>query len=206
MKPPHVLVVEDNRFVRSMIRSELQAAGMDVTEADSLETAQQAIPRSEADVLIVDYQLPDGTAVEGWAYAMRTNYMLARKMMVITEVMNRTDQESLQKSSGMTVLAKPFKRDELVAAVKKLLGSSGFRVGEKCRICSLRLWLKGFKTAPTPLCRRHRPKLASGECLGRDRCRRRRGSGALRCQILGFIARFQQNRPPGLPTRFPEDP
>jgi len=121
MKPPHVLVVEDNRFVRGLIRQELMAAGMEVSEADSLATAQQAIPRSTADVLIVDYQLPDGTAVEVWAYAMRTNYMLAKKMVVITRAMNQTDQKALQKASGITVLAKPFKRQELLAAVKSLL-------------------------------------------------------------------------------------
>jgi CheY-like chemotaxis protein len=115
------MVVEDNPFVRTLIRNVLQDAGMEVTEAENLATAQRLIPHSQADALVADFHLRDETALEVWAFAMRANYHLAKKMLILADELTPQEQEAIEYFSGLTVLAKRSIADELVNAVKKLL-------------------------------------------------------------------------------------
>jgi DNA-binding NtrC family response regulator len=59
-----VLVVDDEEGVRFAVRDFLSARGYDVDEADSLAGAVQTAGDECPDVAILDYQLPDGDALE----------------------------------------------------------------------------------------------------------------------------------------------
>jgi DNA-binding NtrC family response regulator len=59
-----VLVVDDESGVRFGIRDFLEQHGYEIEEAESCEDAQQIFRTSRPDIVIADYMLPDGTALD----------------------------------------------------------------------------------------------------------------------------------------------
>ena len=59
-----VLVVDDESGVRFGIRDFLEQHGYEIDEADSCDDAQQIFRTSRPDIVIADYMLPDGTALD----------------------------------------------------------------------------------------------------------------------------------------------
>ena len=59
----HVLVVEDDRALRFGLREYLKTSGFLVTEADSCAAAEATFVAGGIDVVLCDYQLPDGNAI-----------------------------------------------------------------------------------------------------------------------------------------------
>ena len=64
LMPKRILVVDDDEFVREALSSALQSQGYDVLEASRLDTGLKLFGTEACDAAIVDYQLPDGTALE----------------------------------------------------------------------------------------------------------------------------------------------
>ena len=59
-----VLVVDDESGVRFGIRDFLEQHGYEIEEAESCQDAQQIFRTSRPDIVIADYMLPDGTALD----------------------------------------------------------------------------------------------------------------------------------------------
>ena len=55
-----ILLVEDDETARSFMAPLLRDAGYEVIEAGTLKAAQASLERSEADIVVLDVQLPDG--------------------------------------------------------------------------------------------------------------------------------------------------
>ena len=61
---PTVLLVDDDPSIRFGTGDYLEANGFEVASAGSLREAEQAFAQQQPDVAVVDYQLPDGTALD----------------------------------------------------------------------------------------------------------------------------------------------
>jgi DNA-binding response OmpR family regulator len=59
-----VLVIDDEPGVRFGIRDFLEQQGYEIQEADSCEDAQHLFRTIRPDIVIADYMLPDGTALD----------------------------------------------------------------------------------------------------------------------------------------------
>jgi len=59
-----VLLVEDDRGIRFGIRNFLAGRDFDVDEADTLKQGEEIFKQSRPDIVILDYSLPDGNALE----------------------------------------------------------------------------------------------------------------------------------------------
>ena len=118
----HVLIVDDEEGIRSLVRFALETAGFECSEAAS--GAEALLLAAKADVLVLDWMLPDLSGIEV-ASTLRRNGHHARVLMLTA----RGDLED--RLSGLAVSAdymiKPFDIDELVARVKNLasLGTPG---------------------------------------------------------------------------------
>lgn len=115
----HVLIVDDEEGIRSLVRFSLEAAGFECSEAAS--GAEALLKAQKADVLVLDWMLPDLSGVEV-ASTLRRNGHHA-KVLILTA---RGDLED--RLAGLAVSAdyvvKPFEVDELVARVKNLASLS----------------------------------------------------------------------------------
>ena len=59
-----ILIVDDEAGVRFGVRDYLELQGYEVDEAESCRTAQDRFRISRPDVVVADYMLPDGTALD----------------------------------------------------------------------------------------------------------------------------------------------
>lgn len=64
MAKPRLLLVDDEAVVRVGFRRVLEASGFEVTEVGTLAAALEALRFAPPDAALVDYRLPDGTALE----------------------------------------------------------------------------------------------------------------------------------------------
>lgn len=115
----HVLIVDDDEDYRSsvaeIVSGELPFAK--ISQAESAERALELVAEEPADLLIVDYRLPqtDGIAL---VEAVRRLLPDAKFLMLSAE----PDQYLLIKA-GCTVLSKPVEPDVLTRMVRRLVGA-----------------------------------------------------------------------------------
>lgn len=117
----HVLIVDDDPLSRTVLRDALEAAGMRVTETADAHAAIRAISSVKADVMILDFLLPEGTGLDVWDYARERQSDLAHRTIMITGVMAGPEREQMTDHIEMPVLGKPFEADVLVHMVQKLV-------------------------------------------------------------------------------------
>jgi DNA-binding NtrC family response regulator len=64
MAKAKILIVDDEPAIRFGVRDFLTAHGFEVDEADTCRAAEDAFRKAQPDVAVVDYLLPDGTALD----------------------------------------------------------------------------------------------------------------------------------------------
>ena len=119
--PIHVLVVEDDEFTRTVLRDALETAGMQVTEAADADEGIRSISTAKADVMVLDFLLPEGTGLDVWDHAREHNSSLARRTIILTGVMGETERERMADHTNLPVLQKPFEPDVLVHLIQTLV-------------------------------------------------------------------------------------
>jgi CheY-like chemotaxis protein len=109
----HVLLVEDEHPLRTVIARNLTSRGIHVREAAAAENALQALRESIPDLLLLDINLPDRT---GWD-VLRD--MARQHIEVPTVVVSavRVSQTRLDEFKPIAYLPKPFPIDALLRLV-----------------------------------------------------------------------------------------
>jgi two-component system chemotaxis response regulator CheY len=118
----NVLIVEDSKAIRSMIRVSLEeAGGFYAAEAGNGFEALKTLPTRSFDLIITDINMPDINGLELIGYVKSNpSYQNIPLIIVSTE---KTDED---KKRGMALgaagyVVKPFRKDELMAMVEKVL-------------------------------------------------------------------------------------
>ena len=117
-----ILAVDDSASMRQMITFTLKSAGFDVVEAsDGVEGVNQA-RQHKCDLVLSDVNMPnmDGIAM---TRELRTlpDYKYTPILMLTTE--SDLDKKTEGKNAGATGwIVKPFKPDQLLNTIKKVLG------------------------------------------------------------------------------------
>lgn len=118
---PRILLVEDNEDTRRAFRRTLEAAGYSVVEADrGVEGVRLALSR-RIDAAVVDVQMKgmDGLAV---CQILKGEPATARLPVLVCTVRAGAEDELKATAAGADAfLAKPFRPDMLVEAVRKLI-------------------------------------------------------------------------------------
>ena len=110
MSAEHILVVEDTKLIRNVLRSRLEAEGYQVTPAGKISEALVAIRTKMPDLLILDLTLdgedPFSTLTDGFAFLtlLRRNYPKADVAVIIYSVNYSPEVESRAKSMGATAV------------------------------------------------------------------------------------------------------
>ena len=108
-----VLVVEDERPLRTVIARNLSSRGIQVREAATADEALRALKDAVPDLLLLDINLPDRT---GWDVLRE---MARQRLEVPTIVVSavRVSQSRLDEFKPMAYLPKPFPIDALLRLV-----------------------------------------------------------------------------------------
>ena len=116
-----ILVVDDEPISRIMLRKQLETNGYEVSEAEDgavgLEKARNTIP----DLIILDVMLPK---MDGYKVARLLKFdqkYMNIPIVLLTARCQPTDRETGMEVGGDAYLIKPFKPEEMLAIVARLL-------------------------------------------------------------------------------------
>ena len=117
-----IMTADDSASVRQMVSFTLKQGGYDGVEAVDGKDALQKLGTTKVDMLITDLNMPnlDGIGLIKGARAL-ANCRFIPIIMLTTESQDSRKQEG--KAAGATGwIVKPFKPEQLMAVVKKVLG------------------------------------------------------------------------------------
>ena len=154
-RPPTILIVEDRRELREVLRRTLAENGFGVHTADDGEAGIEQAMSLLPDLVILDVGLPRCSGVEA-CRALRDRDFRAPVLM-LTAHAEIGDKLAGFAAGADDYLAKPFNYDELLARVRALLrrsraGAAVLRVGDLTCDPLTRRVMRG--TQPVPLTRR----------------------------------------------------
>ena len=114
-----LLIVEDEESVRMAIEAGLEViGGYEVHAAPDAATGKELLKRLRPDVLLLDLVMPitDGMEFLRWM-ATDPEVVKPRKVVLMTALANPVPEGNLKELGLDMVLAKPFRLNELAAAV-----------------------------------------------------------------------------------------
>jgi PAS domain S-box-containing protein/diguanylate cyclase (GGDEF)-like protein len=110
-----ILVVEDDVPVRRLVRDGLERQGLDVEEAGTVADAMRALRERQADLIILDLTLPDGTGLEILAHVRQIGS--AVHVIVLSGAITELDRVQALDLGADDYVVKPFFVRELTARV-----------------------------------------------------------------------------------------
>ena len=114
----HILIVESNPHLRSLLGWHLQQSGYTVSQSASLQQGRDAFFKYQPAVVIVDSDLPDGDGLElsRWLYEQQKSLIL-----LLSARNNEQDIVRGLKTGADDYLTKPFGMQEFLARVEALV-------------------------------------------------------------------------------------
>jgi CheY-like chemotaxis protein len=116
-----VLVIDDERAIRTVCRVNLAASGIDVVEAEDGQSGLEAARREQPDLILLDVMMP---GVDGWDVARRLGDDPATREIPVVFVTARADDADkriAQRLGGVGYIVKPFDPVDLGDRVEDVL-------------------------------------------------------------------------------------
>lgn len=122
MRPLHVLIVDDQRDARSVLRAGLEtlASELNITDVPSGEEAILVIATQPIDLLVADIRLPGISGLELKERARLRNPEL--KVILVTGVSDTRIREKVARAGAEAYFYKPVEMVDFLAAVQRCLG------------------------------------------------------------------------------------
>ena len=117
-----IMSVDDSASIRQMVNFTLTGAGYEVVEAEDGQDALDKLAKSSVDMVITDLNMPRLDGI-GLIKAVRADQALKFLPMILLTTESHTDKKELGRQAGATGwIVKPFKPDQLLAVIKRVLG------------------------------------------------------------------------------------
>lgn len=123
-----VLLIEDGAGEDSSTRDLVQELGATCHRVTSVEDAESVLEHSAPDVVIVDYDLPDGSGIDLIALLRQNTNHRGTPIILLT---GEIDPHELERAVMMGIyafLAKPFNPDEFIKLVGAAIEEEANRV------------------------------------------------------------------------------
>jgi len=120
---PRILVIEDEPSVAAFMRTALERRGYDVTPSSSAADGLQLLAANEFRGVVSDFRTPggiNGADLHDWLRRHRPE--LASRIVFITGDTASAETIKLLQQNGTPCVEKPFRVQELMAAVEKTIG------------------------------------------------------------------------------------
>ena len=122
----HVLLVDDDAELRSLLVDYLQRYGLRVTALDGGEALKRALPAPDVQVLLLDLMLPDANGLDLCRWVRTTS---ALPIIMLTAQGDPASRIVGLELGADDYLPKPFEPRELVARIHAVLRRTGGRGG-----------------------------------------------------------------------------
>jgi CheY-like chemotaxis protein len=123
--PARILVIDDEPYVRTLVRRLLEFDGYDVVVSDDGMRGLAAAKRQRPDAIVLDLMMPlmDGYQVLA---SLRTDPRTALvPVIVITAAATVAARKRVADAGATACLTKPFAPDELAAAISSAIATDG---------------------------------------------------------------------------------
>ncbi len=118
----NVLVVEDSKAIRSLIRVALEeAGGFFVAEAGNGFEALKALPMQHLDLIITDINMPDINGLELIGYVKSNPEYSTIPLIIVSTEKTEEDKKRGLALGASGYVVKPFKKEDLMAIVMRVL-------------------------------------------------------------------------------------
>ena len=114
----HILVIDDDERLRTLLRRFLEESGFRVTDAGNASEARQIIAGIEFDLLVVDIMMPGETGLEFLTDIRLDSAVPALFLTAMSDTENRI--EGLEAWAD-DYMSKPFEPRELILRIKRIL-------------------------------------------------------------------------------------
>lgn len=114
----HILVVDDERAIRRLLRMYLTDAGFTVTEAADGREALEQLRRGGIDLILLDVMIPE---VDGFEVTRRAREIAPVPIILVTARSDETHRVTGLELGADDYVTKPFSPMEVVARVKAVL-------------------------------------------------------------------------------------
>lgn len=115
----HVLVVDDEPFLREAIAGYFEAQGYQVGQAGSGREALTYISSGEVDILVSDVRMADGSGID-ILLAFRENQVPRPKGVIMMTGFGNVSEQELYGLGADRLLNKPLRAQELIRIVNEL--------------------------------------------------------------------------------------
>ena len=123
--PKTILVVDDSKPVRAELRRMLQGAGYEIVEAENGQAGTVSVAcRPRFDLIILDVNMPLVNGIDMLKNIKRRNLAPGVPILMLTTEGLDTLIEEAKNAGASGWMWKPFKPENLLAAVNKLAGGS----------------------------------------------------------------------------------
>jgi CheY-like chemotaxis protein len=122
MMSPLVLVVDDEDYIRRLVRFVLEDAGYEVLVAGSTEEALRLLREVNPDIVTVDLMMPGRSGLDLLAEKQSDPSIRDVPSLVVTAVGIRADLEQADELGATATITKPFSHTQLVDAIRSVLG------------------------------------------------------------------------------------
>ena len=112
---PHILIVEDETIIRSALRRLLERNQYEVSEAGSVQEAQERFSIPGFDLIVSDLRLPGAPGTELIKLGQGT------PVLIMTSYASLRSAGDSMKMGAVDYIAKPFDHDEMLQAVARIL-------------------------------------------------------------------------------------
>jgi DNA-binding response OmpR family regulator len=119
-RPRRIVIVEDDEWVRRLLRTTLSAEDYEIFEASDGEEGLRLVTETSADIVLLDWQMPGvhGSLVLDALKEMRPTL----PVIVLTAEERQTQRELAESLRADAFLNKPFSPLELLGLIERLLG------------------------------------------------------------------------------------
>jgi two-component system cell cycle response regulator DivK len=116
-----ILVVEDQKDNRQILRDLLGTAGYDLIEAENGEEALAIIAKQRPDLVLMDIQLPVMDGYEATRRIKADPQLKAIPIIVVTSYALEGDEAKARAAGCDAYVSKPFSTRQLLAKVREFL-------------------------------------------------------------------------------------
>lgn len=125
-----VLIVEDDKAIRSLLSFLLTSEGYETLEAADAISAIDLAARHEPDIAVLDWQLPDMDGLKLLRYWRADESSTDMAVIMLSGKAEANDRVAGLKAGADDYVAKPFGREELLARVQAVLRRTGATAGD----------------------------------------------------------------------------
>jgi len=119
----NVLIVEDSKAIRSVIRIALEEAGdFLAAEANNGFEALRMLPTRKFDLIITDINMPDINGLELIGFVKANPAFKDIPLIIVSTEKTEEDKKRGMALGAMGYVVKPFKKEDLMELVKKAVG------------------------------------------------------------------------------------